>query len=286
MDWKHVSIDDDRKVSNDEHYETFMKLLDSVILPEDFKDTSGKTENDIPKISYGVILVYDGNPDYISYLCLQRRTTVEFSEIVKCGPRKNRLFEYLSNLTEKERNLLVEFSHKRLWDDVLLEERHLWNATFEHVTKIFDAYVEVLPELISLTETIQESPQWCFPKGRPTPGARTQLATAVKELEEEAGIKLNDIVLCSTDVVTDLYRGTDNQLYQTDFFVIKIEEEMELEWMYLGTNCIGEWCISSDMSDYKWLRLLRTPRKNAKGCSPLPERLEKLLFKLHKQLCL
>lgn len=285
MSWRHVSIDDDRKVYNNQHYDLFMKTLEEVILPEDFKDTSGKTENDTPKISYGIILVCTKNPDYLSYLCLQRRTTVEFSEIVKSGPRKNKLFEYLSNLTEKERNLLVTHSHKRLWDDILLEEKDLWLVQKEHIGKIFNAYADMLPSLISFTETNQDKPPWGFAKGRPTPGARTHLATAVKELEEEAGIKLRELVLCLDEVITDHYRGTDKQLYQTDYFVVQAEEESELEWRHLGTNCIGEWCISPDMADYTWLKMSKTNLKDLKGSTPLPERLEKLLIRLHKRLC-
>lgn len=278
-----MSVDDDRKVLNDEHYDLFMKILDSIVLPEEFKDSAGKTENDIPKISYGIILVYDKDPVSISYLCLQNRTTIEFGEIIKVGPRKNRLFEYLSNLTEKERTLLCEHSHKKLWEDILLEEKDLWNNTFEHVNKLFDVYSESLPTLISLTETSREHPPWGFPKGRPAIGARTHLATAVKELEEEAGIKLDNIVLCLDEVVTDIYRGTDKQLYQTDYFVIKVDEEIELEWKYLGTNVIGEWCISSDMMNYMWVPLSRNGRK-IEGTTPLPDRLEQLLLKLHKRL--
>jgi hypothetical protein len=285
MNWRHVSVDDDRKVPNSEHYDLFMKTLEEVSLPEDFKDSVSRTDNDSPKMSYGVILVCDRDPEYLSYLCLQKRTTVEFGEIVKCGPRKNRLFEYLSNLTEKERNLLCEYSHERLWNDLLLEEKELWHATREHVTKIFEAYSDALPTLISLTETVQETPQWCFAKGRPSPGARTQLATAVKELEEEACIKLDNIILCLEEVVSDVYRGTDKQLYQTDYFVIKSEEEIEIPWQYLGTNCIGEWCISQDMSNYVWMKLSKTNLRDLKGSTVLPERLEKLLIKLHKLLC-
>ena len=81
----------------------------------------------------------------------------------------------------------------------------------------------------------------------------------MRELEEEATIKLSRIVLCLDEVITDIYRGTDCQLYQTDYFVIKVDEMMEPVLEHLDTNCIGEWRISHDMANYAWVSIPSFP---------------------------
>jgi len=107
-------------------------------------------------------------------------------------------------------------------------------------------------------------------------------------LEEEATIKLSRIVLCLDEVITDIYRGTDCQLYQTDYFVIKVDEMIEPVLEHLDINCIGEWRISHDMANYAWVSIPKASTKVLRDLAnqniPLPDRLRQLLFKLHHRL--
>lgn len=284
MTWRQVSIDEERKVHiGEENYDRFQELLATVSLPPNFVEPFPRQERDGPCVSYGVILVHE-SANHLSYFCVQRRATVEFFELIRCGPRKKYLFEYLSSLTPTERELLSTYTHGTLWRDLMLEQQNLFKETFAQVTAVFDCFAHVLPDLLALTESIQESPPWEFPKGRPLYSERTQLAAAVRELEEETTIKLSNIVLCLDEVVTDIYRGTDCQLYQTDYFVIKVDEIIEPVLEHLDTNCIGEWRISHDMSNYMWIDIPKVGAKTSKVYVPLPDRLRQLLFKLHHRL--
>lgn len=294
--WKQISVDEERKITSLENYEQFQELLASVCIPEPIKDLFPRPQQDAPIVSYGIICVFDPDSkttddphassppsDVLEYYCCQRRTTIEFGEIVKCGPRQKNLFEYLSCLTPKERELLCSTPHERLWHDILLDEAPLFRESFKSVSTIFECYDGILEKLIDLTESNTEEPPWEFPKGRQKPGERTLLQAALREMFEEGKIKFDQVILLWDDLIKDIHRGTDGCLYETIYFVVKAEKRYEPPTTHLDTNVIGEYCLSIDMADYTWIKLPKVD-KPQKGSTPLCERLEKLLFKLHGKL--
>ena len=281
-----VDVDDERQPLSMQNYSHFQEILDRIEEPSDKKELFPRpSKNNAPVVSYGIILVFESPTSFHYYAC-QRRTTIEFSEIVKCGPRKDKLFEYLSNLTEKERELLVSESHSVLWDDLLLDEKDNFGETKERVGKIFEAYAEFLPELIALTESIAESPPYEFTKGRHSSSDKTSLATAVRELKEEGNIDLGHSVTLYEDIsISDIFTGTDGVRYQTYYYVVKSDYMYEPESRYVD-NSIGEYCISDDMTDATWIEIPKKINlKVERFKTPLPSRLERCLFEVHKNLC-
>jgi ADP-ribose pyrophosphatase YjhB (NUDIX family) len=266
---------------------SFMQILEHIDDTRNGKELfprPSKTAD--PLQSYGIILFIRDEMS-IHYFACQRRTTVEFSEIVKCGPRKDKLYQYFCNMTDFERNLLCEQPHDKLWDDLLLSEMSLFNDTRMKVAAIHKAYKPYLRDLLSLTKSITDEPPFEFPKGRSNQQQdKTLLGTALRELKEEAGIDLGTSVELMDDIsVVDSYKGTDGIKYQTTYFLVRSPEFFEPEFQYFDyENCIEEYCISKDMHDGKWIELPLF-EKPQKGSTPLCDRLESLLFKIHAKLC-
>jgi len=261
--WRQISIDEDRKPTSFENYPRFQELLNTVQLPAQNREIFPRPRQETPITSYGIICVYDSGDSY-EYFCTQRRTTIEFGELVKCGPRKEFLFEYFSCMTPEERVLLQTIPHEKLWNDILVEEASLFEKTRESVSRIFAAYENVLPDLISLTETNAEEPPWEFPKGRSKQGDRTQLQTALREFAEEGGIKLSDVILMWDETVKDLCRGTDGQLYETIYFIIRATERYQPPPHICGSdNVFGNVAVSIDMNlnPPGFCRMPLTPQK-------------------------
>ncbi len=278
--WRQISIDDERKVPSFENYEQFQDLLKTVSPMSPSKDLFPRPDQKAPITSYGIIPVYDTG-DSFEYYCTQRRCTIEFGELVKCGPRQKNLFEYMSCMTTKERELLSTQPHDKLWNDLLLEQTTLFQKVFKITNSTYESYDHIMLDLINLTTSNTNEPQWEFTKGRSTLGERTHLQTALRELFEEGKLRFEQIILMWPDVVHDIYRGTDGQLYETVYFIVKSEIRYEPDLIYLDTNCIGEWCLSLDMSNYGWIPLPKQGNQH-RGQTPLGERLEKLLFSVHK----
>lgn len=244
------------------------------------------TKNSDAVQSYGVILFHRVE-DSIKYFACQRRTTIEFSEIVKCGYRKERLFYYLSNMTQHERKLLLTTPLETLWNDLLLSEANLFNDTKTRVTAVHENYKPYLRNLLDCTISDVTEPPYEFPKGRPNyMQDKTLLGTALRELREESGIDLGVCVKLYDDIsVIDNYKGTDGVKYQTIYFIIEVDELYQPETIrFQNRNVIADTCISKDMFAGKWIEL-STSAPLIPKTTPLPERLETLLFKIHTNLC-
>ena len=269
-------------------YNTFNMILDGV--PDDGETTelfARPSKNNDPVQSYGVILFYRGEKD-IRYFACQRRTTIEFAEIIKCGYRKDRLYHYFSNMTERERRLICEESFEQLWNDLLLSEASLFNETKAKVLAKHKLYKAHLPDLMNCTVSSGDAePPFEFPKGRANIlQDKTFLATALRELREEANINLGNSVKMLDDIsVVDIHKGTDGVKYQTTYFLIESPEMFEPEQTFFDhENLIEDSCISKDMHEATWIELpIGSPC--VRGMTPLPDRLETLLFRVHVELC-
>lgn len=283
---KLVSLDDDRKPSSMENHDKFEQMLSQIDDIDDKKEQFPRPNGaKTPIISYGVVLFHEEG-DSISYYACQRRTTIEFSEIIRCGPRKNRLFHYLSNMTEHERDLLKNVQHSDIWDDLLFITKDMFPETKSRVSYIFNVYGDTLSKLIDLTESITAEPPFEFTKGRHNPlNDKSYLSTAIRELREEGLIDLGNAIELIEDITcVDIYRGTDGNLYETHYFVVKSPERFEPDHTYFDVdNKIEEFCISEDMHDYEWITLSKKQDPKLKS-TPLTERLERLLFAVHKKL--
>ena len=232
--------------------------------------------------SYGVILV-NISSDKISYFACQRRTTIEFAEMIKCGPIQSRLFEYLSNMTENERNLILNCDYETIWKDLLLGDAKLLTKSFDYVSSIYKKYSNCFPKLIDYTTSVQDQPPWEIPKGRFKKGDRTLLASAIRELREEAQIDLKEVELLSENI-NDVFRGTDDQLYQTTYFIIKADFQYEpKENIYEPDNVISTHRISDDMRSFTWIELEKNIMQK-RGATVFCDRLELMLYRLHAKL--
>lgn len=284
--WAHVSIDEERKIPAEENYRTFQDILNTVTIPEVDVDFFDHTDRSTPIPSYGVILVYD-SVDKFEYFCLQARTTIEFAELVRRGPRKECLYEYLHLMTNHERYLLKTYSHEVLWDSLLLNEKDGYARARARAETLFNTYKGVLPTLIDLINSDVDSAPWCFPKGRKRNADKTLLQTAIRELEEEGKIKLDEKNLLLMDECSqfDMYKGSDGVKYCTTYYVLKSPERYNLRQRYFGArNVVSEFCLSNDMQNYAWISIDKNAEySEIQTC--LIRRLHDLLCRVHAKLC-
>lgn len=268
------------------NYDTFQKLLETIEEPKCTNMFPRPEKTPIPIPSYGIIVVFE-DKDSFHYMSFKRRTTVEFSELVKCGPRKGNLYHYFSNMTPTERQLLLTFTHDKLWNDLLLEEKNLFAHSRKSAKNAFETYGDLMSKLLTMTNSCAVAPPHEFPKGRMSRNDKTLLGVAVRELSEETGIELGNQLDIYTDVtLRDAFTGTDGILYQTDYFVVRVPYMYGVKSTAADTgNCIGYGYLSKDYESLKWIKLDKSDNfATSRELNLLPKRLSSLLVELHKTL--
>ena len=278
-----LSIDKDRKINIiDKNYEDFNHVLDQIVLPELEGELFPRAPKQDPIPSYGIILVYDDG-DTLEYFCTQSRTTIEFAELIKCGPRKEYLFEYLSLMTDHERQLLIDYGHKKLWNALLIDESDVFESVRQRTKIIFNSFAPYFKQLLDLTTSCIYEPPWVFPKGRHANTDRSFLQTAFRELEEEAKIKIEEFTLLLEKPIAEIFLGTDGVAYSSYYYVVKTNIRHEPPPIHIN-NVLGETCLSQDMRDYCWIPVLKRKPGNTILNSPLKDRLQKILIKVHDMI--
>lgn len=288
---KQIIVEDDRSVSiPTKVHERFNDILDNIEDVPHKRESFPRSQNkSLPIPSFGIIYVFvDNVVGKIWYFICQRRSTIEFAEVLRCGPRKDHLFEYFSVMTQSERELILEIADNpekfhKVWDDFLLDEINFFTKIERKTRKIFDIYSPYLRALIELTTSNTIDAPWGFPKGRQRTTDATRLETALREFHEETKIKIDNVQLLIEDSINYTIRGTDGCIYTTNFFVVNASEMTKPPLIETLNNCIHKNYLSNEMKDYKWIGFdIGSPIKPKS--TPLSKYLEKILINIHNTL--
>ena len=277
--WRRVSIDEERKIQFKDNYDEFNELVAEIMAGSPNSRKKYKEKNKSAIRSYGAIIVFEDD-DSLCYLIGEMRTTIEFTDVIRRGIEPDFIYNYLSLMTEEERQLLLKYKHPKLWDDLLMGLKGFEDRK-KFITSKYEKFSKIIPKLIELTTSHTETLPFGFPKGRSKLGDDTGLMTALREVKEEMGVDLGKIILMLDEPIEEFYQGTDGQQYQTIYYVIKAKEKYEPEMTYLDTNIISESALSEDFKNYMWFRI---PKNKTKAITPLNERREKMLLRVHKKI--
>jgi 8-oxo-dGTP pyrophosphatase MutT (NUDIX family) len=201
-------------------------------------------------VSSGVILVYsptvDGEDDV--YLLCQRRDTIAYVEFLRGTLPNEKLEYYFTFMTANERKRLQEYSFEKLWDDLNVNK---YTITYR---KDFDKAQEHFMALknIELNEVRAREALWSLPKGRAYQH-ETMLETALREFHEETHINLSKISILTDPPVVDNYIGTDDNSYQTNYFLAMTDEKILPRYYQLAG--IRTSTVSDEMADLRWCSL-------------------------------
>lgn len=182
-------------------------------------------------VSYGVLLVYKGEG-----LFLQMSLSYEYKHILLGNYTGAKLYHFLSLITVQERELLLT-PPKTQWNTVFPSRKmpkHIYRKL-----KVLQEYLPLLYELIPsvhISSGTYNDPYpylLVIPKGRAKHGESGPEA-ALRELEEEAGIKLQEKDL--SFLYVDRCMGTDGNLYTTFVYSAFVEERpvIKLEGGFKG----------------------------------------------------
>lgn len=173
--------------------------------------------NDKPVISYGVILHTD-----IHCLIVCRKYTPSFIHIIRGSYRMADIQTLLSNITRGELVTLLYLNISEfpaLYDTVFYWQKD--DAQRQYAITRFQESIQSIAFYCSKINinTLNTEPEWVFPKGRPLHFEEPKHC-AIRELEEEVGIKCN---IDGDHMITEVRKGTNDRVYECRYFIIKLE---------------------------------------------------------------
>ena len=185
--------------------------------------------NTVEHISHGVMVIHN-----TECLFLEMDHTYEYKSIVSGVDSGAKLYHYLSLITQKERNLLLE--------DPLAQ----WSMMFgmypmpELSRKKLEILQEYLPQLYKLIpmNRSSESHLLTIPKGRSNKD-ESSIDTAVRELHEETGILVTKDQLFPI-VLDDKATGTDGHKYITHTYALFLDHKPDIK-------------ISNEFDGFRWI---------------------------------
>jgi 8-oxo-dGTP pyrophosphatase MutT (NUDIX family) len=239
-----------------------------------------------PITSLGLI-VYRFNPIKRSYefIMINRKDSLGFVDLIR-GKYNIHNIMYLQNIinemTIEEKRMIENEPFENLW-------AYMWNfrnissrykSEYEHSLKKFETLKKgidttqgtfTLRMLLENSDTNWLEPEWGFPKGRRN-YKETDLHTALREFEEETGIKpINVNILKNIMPYDENFTGSNYKSYRSRYFIAKIDYMNNVEF------CKQD-CEVRQIGWYTYKECVERIRSTNK------EKLE-MLDKIHQMLC-
>jgi 8-oxo-dGTP pyrophosphatase MutT (NUDIX family) len=187
----------------------------------------------------------------ISWLLVRRRVSIGFIEIMR-GKYELRDTTCVQALVDQatlaEREVLLTKGFADLWRD-------LWNgpasrryqAEYEQSKAKFDVLRSrgTLATLCKESKTKWTEPEWGFPKGRRS-STETELACALRETYEEAGVHRKDLRVLESPSLLEEYRGSNGICYRHRYWLAEAPSTLEVRMD--NTNADQR----REISDVRW----------------------------------
>ena len=158
------------------------------------------------------------------WLLIRRRVSIGFIELMRGKYEirdSNGIQALVDQATVAERQQLLTRPFADLWRD-------LWNGQasrrytqeYEQARAKFEVVKArgALAAAVEATTTQWTEPEWGFPKGRRS-STETELACALRETYEEAGVRKSDLRIIETEPLLEEYRGSNGIQYRHRYWL-------------------------------------------------------------------
>lgn len=207
-----------------------------------------KQKNPIP--SYGIILycIRKNKPMYLLY---QRRDTFEYLDFIRgLWNDEKCVIEMLNYMTPEEKNILLAYDFKTIWNDAWLDnDNHL---NYHQGQYKYNMIRNRLPELVKSSKNYQHSTQWGWPKGKLSKKEREDgYACALREFFEETGISTKLFKRRKFGPFDEMFVGTDGNVYSTIYYVCHTPRLHRIKYTQ-NDNLIRKKYVSIESKDVGW----------------------------------
>lgn len=189
-------------------------------------------------ISYGLIVFSKNEFGEDVVLLYQRRNSFIYTHFITGGwSSKDELHKFFENMTEDERNRILEYrdSFNKLWKDLFIGwKRPAIVSMYKESRHKFDKIKDLIPELIKNTQSMCLTQEWGIPRGGMMRN-ETQIETAFRECYEETHVQVPIENLISTQYIPSIFTGKDNKTYYYRYYVAFLDKPISTEGLGFDT---------------------------------------------------
>ena len=195
-----------------------------------------------PIISLGIICYYEIDGKY-KFILIRRKDTLGYTDFIrgKYMFDKDNILTLLNTMTVTEKENLLKYDLKILWDNLWTINKNKHMNEFEKSVKKFE-YIKntgigekegvgqktlKLSDIIKLSDTIYSEPEWGFPKGKREKD-ENNLESAIREFEEETNLKTTQYKLLNLKPVIENYIGSNGKKYRHIYYVARLLDKPKL----------------------------------------------------------
>jgi len=207
-----------------------------------------------PITSLGILAFRRPTPGSVQWLLIRRRVSIGFIEIMRgkftVGDVSG-IQVLVDQATVEERQQLLSRPFSLLWRD-------LWNgpASRRYHQEYESARVKfeqlrasgILAAAVSASTTQWSEPEWGFPKGRRS-STETELACALRETYEEAGVRRSDLHVLEGEPLLEEYRGSNGICYRHRYWLAEAPANLTVS---MDPNNLDQ---RREISDVRWCSL-------------------------------
>lgn len=267
MTYEEIKKDVEREVPKDENYEKFKNIVMANIRRNPERKMVDICTQRKCKYSYGVILYYKDKNNINKYLCAMRRDTIEYSIFITGRYNDKQLYTIFCLMTHIERTRILDNidNFQALWNDLWINHKSkYYKDDYPRAKLIYDQVKPYIKQLMRYSSSQAVDPEWCWPKGQLNQNERDdgitgKLRAAVREFKEETRINLWVDLTKDYPSYTEKFRGSNNFIYETTYFVIKVDEPPLFPNPIIKKGCIREYCISADFYKLDWFEASEVP---------------------------
>ncbi len=222
--------------------------------PSYYRKKRHKKRQITPISSNGIILyIYDTEKKVYKFLVYQRRDSFEYIDFLRgFWSNKDQVQLLLHYMTREEKERLKNYNIRDLWDDLWVsKDLRVYTEGFDKASQKFNSVLPDVKNILSQESGPCQELLWGFPKGKINTN-ETEVECALREFEEETTIPQKDITLISTEPFTEIYRGTNNKIYSTKYFLAVADKEFYIKTTLIESPIRKEF-ISGEVSDIKWI---------------------------------
>lgn len=201
-----------------------------------------KTLSTYPQSMTGIEPVFQN----VEILLIQRRDSLGYVDLLRGKYSVNDadyIRKQLHGMTDLERNRLVNVDFDTLWSDMWGSEssdqqykkdkensRHKLMALREGITLDISGNRANLQDFVNECTVHWETPEWGFPKGR-RDGNETDLECAIREMNEETGLKESDIVFIhNLEPLHETFFGSNHVHYCHKYFLLYVPDGKQVHY--------------------------------------------------------